>query len=80
MVRAAERSPGGFLPAALAVLLLMLGLLVGTQSAATAAPSPATGGDTVAYSGELTLGQLAAVLESGVDRREVLTEPGGAAD
>jgi hypothetical protein len=80
MVRAAERSPGGLLPAVLAVLLLMLGLLVGTESAATAAPPHAAGGGTVAYSGELTLGQLAAVLESGVDRHEVLTEPGGAAD
>ena len=75
MVRAAERSPGGPVPALVTVLLLVLGVLVGTASAATAAP-PAAAGGTAAYTGELMPEQLALVLESGVDRREVLTAPG----
>jgi hypothetical protein len=77
MVRAADRSPSGPVPALLTVLLLMLGLLVGTGTAAIAAPPPGGGGQ-IAYTGELTLEQLALVLDSGVDRREVLTAPGGA--
>jgi hypothetical protein len=75
MVRATERSPGGPVPALVTVLLLVLGVLVGTASAATAAP-PAGAGGTAAYTGELMPEQLALVLESGVDRREVLTAPG----
>ena len=76
MVRAADRPSRRSVPALLTVLLLALGVLVGTGGAASAAP-PAGGGGTVAYTGELTLGQLALVLDSGIDRREVLTTPGG---
>ena len=76
MVSLAQRTPGGSLPALLTVLLLMLGLLVGTGTAATAAPS--VDGGPVAYTAELTPEQLALVMDSGVDRREVLTIPGSA--
>ena len=81
MVRAAERPFRRSLPALLTVLLLALGLLVGTGTAASAAPPPppsGTGGGPNAYTGELTTEQLALVLGSGVDRHEVLTTPGGA--
>ena len=44
MVRAAERPSRGSLPALLTVLLLALGLLVGTGTAASAAPPPGAGG------------------------------------
>jgi Zinc carboxypeptidase/Immune inhibitor A peptidase M6 len=76
MARAANRSPGGLAAALLAVLFLVLGMLVGTGTA-TAAP-PAGGGTTLAYRGELSLAQLALVMRSGVDRREVVTSPGSA--
>src|SRR3712207_4046332 len=76
MVLGAERPRGGPVPALL-VLLLVLGGLVGTGTAASAAPS-AGGEGPVAYTGELTPEQLALVLDSGLDRREVLTAPGGA--
>jgi hypothetical protein len=75
MVRTAERSPGGPVAALVVVLLLALGGLVGTGTAATAAP-PAGGGGPLAYTAELTPEQLALVLDSGIDRREVLTTPG----
>ncbi|WP_091215119.1 M14 family metallopeptidase [Geodermatophilus siccatus] len=76
MVLGAERPRGGPVPALL-VLLLVLGGLTGTGTAASAAPS-AGGEGAVAYTGELTPEQLALVLDSGLDRREVLTAPGGA--
>jgi hypothetical protein len=77
MVRAAERFPGGLFSAVLAVLLLVVGLVVGTGTSAMAAPPP-SGASTLAYTGELTPDQLALVLDSGIDRHEVLTTPGGA--
>ncbi|MGY1590968.1 M14 family zinc carboxypeptidase [Geodermatophilus sp. SYSU D00708] len=54
----------------------MLGLLVGTGTGASAAPPPG-GKGAVAYTGELKPEQLALVLDSGLDRREVLTAPSG---
>jgi hypothetical protein len=77
MARAANRSPGGLAAALLAVLFLVLGMLVGTGTA-TAAPPDTEPGRTLAYTGELSLGQLALVMRSGVDRREVVTSPGAA--
>ncbi|MET0765921.1 MAG: M14 family zinc carboxypeptidase [Blastococcus sp.] len=76
MVRATGRCRGGIAPAFLTILLLMLGLLVGTGTAASAAPP--VGGSLIAYTGDLTPEQLALVLDSGVDRREVVTSPGDA--
>ncbi|MGY1679914.1 M14 family zinc carboxypeptidase [Geodermatophilus sp. SYSU D01176] len=87
MGRAAEHPTGGPVPALLTTLLLTLGLVVGTGTAATGAPPAdgggpnahtADGGGPDAYTGELTREQLAMVLDSGLDRREVLTAPGGA--
>jgi hypothetical protein len=75
MVRATERSRGGPVPAVLMTLLLVLGLLVGGATVASAAP-PAGRAGPVAYSGELTPEQLALVLDSGIDRHEVRTTPG----
>ena len=81
MVRAAERSPyRRALPALVPVLLLVVALLVGTPTAAGAAPSHrGGGGGTLVYTGELTPGQLGLVMASGVDRHEVQTSPGAAA-
>ena len=77
MVHSAQRSFPGPVPAVLTVLLLVLGLLVTGGTAASAAPSSADGGP-VAYAAEVTPEQLALVMASGIDRREVLTTPGGA--
>jgi hypothetical protein len=75
MVPASTRPSRGPVPAVLTVLLLLLGLLAGTATVASAAP-PAGSGGPVAYSGELTIAQLGLVQESGVDRHEVVTSPG----
>ena len=77
MVHSAQRSFPGPVPAALTVLVLVLGLLVMGGTPASAAPSSAGGGP-VAYAAEVTPAQLALVMASGIDRREVLTTPGGA--
>jgi Zinc carboxypeptidase/Immune inhibitor A peptidase M6 len=77
MAPATDRFPGGPVPVVLTVVLLALGLLLGTESAATAGP-PTGGRGPVAYTGELTAEQLTLVLDSGLDRREVLTAPGAA--
>jgi hypothetical protein len=79
MARTAKRSPGGLAATLLTILFLVMGVLVGTGTATAAPPDGGRGGATQAYTGELTLEQLALVLDSGVDRREVLTVPGGAA-
>lgn len=79
MVPAAQRLLRGSAPAALVTtLVLLLGLLVATAAPAAAAPAAYTGGPT-AYTGELTAEQTALVMDSGVDRHEVLVTPGGAA-
>jgi hypothetical protein len=75
MTAAAPHSPARRLLASVTALVLAVGVLVGTASPAAASPPP-DGGGTSAWTGELTLEQLALVLDSGVDRREVLTTPG----
>ncbi|MGK5110722.1 MULTISPECIES: M14 family zinc carboxypeptidase [unclassified Geodermatophilus] len=76
-VRTRERAPRGPVPALVPVVLLALSLLAGTAPAATAAPSAGHAGP-AAYTAELTADQLALVMASGVERREVLTAPGSA--
>ncbi|MGY1640553.1 M14 family zinc carboxypeptidase [Geodermatophilus sp. SYSU D00703] len=76
MARAAEQPPPGPLPALVAIGVLVLGLLVGTGTAASGAPTVGGGGGPAAYTAEVTREQLALVLDSGLDRREVLTAPG----
>jgi hypothetical protein len=84
MVRASEHPRGGHLLALGTILLLLFGLLVGTASTASAGPpgddeGPSADADgPTAYTGELTAEQLALVLAAGIDRREVMTEPGTA--
>jgi hypothetical protein len=58
-------------------VLLVLGTLVGGSTAADAAPSSDSGGP-IAYTAELTPEQLALVVDTGIDRHDVLTTPGSA--
>lgn len=62
----------------LASLLLALGTLVATAGTASGAPpGAADAGGLAVYRGDVTPAQLAVVMESGVDRHEVVTGPGG---
>ncbi|CAA9408127.1 MAG: Carboxypeptidase T precursor [uncultured Pseudonocardia sp.] len=63
----------------LASLLMVLGAVVGTATTAAAAPPGGTdGGGLAAYTGELTREQFALLLDSGLDRHEIASAPGGA--
>ncbi len=63
----------------LSTLLLLFGVVTATATTASAAPPGGeAGGGLAGYTGELTAAQLALLFESGVDRQEVLTTPGGA--